>query len=70
MIQKKAVETSKIMIQLLKNELQILGEKSHPNIIRIVELFEDQKNYYIISEYVKGGELFNRLAKVKFFTEQ
>ena len=58
------------MMQLLKNELGILGEKSHPNIIRIIELFEDNHNYYIVSELVKGGELFQRLSRIKYFTEQ
>jgi len=41
-----------------------LGEKSHPNIIRIVDLLEDSEYYYIVSEVVKGGELFKRLTKV------
>jgi serine/threonine protein kinase len=54
---------------LLQNELSILGEKSHPNIIRIVDLIEDNENYYIVSEVVKGGELFKRLTKVQSFTE-
>jgi len=49
--------------------LCILGEKSHPNLIRIVDLIEDDKNYYVVSEVVKGGELFKRLAKVNNFTE-
>ena len=49
---------------LLQNELSILGEKSHPNIIRIIDLLEDNLNYYIVSEVVKGGELFKRLTKV------
>lgn len=57
-------------MDLLKNELSILGEKSHPNIIRIIELIEDHQYYYIISELMKGGELFDRLTKVKHFTEQ
>ena len=47
-----------------------MGEKSHPNIIRIVDLLEDSENYYIVSEVVKGGELFKRLTKVSFFTEK
>ena len=54
----------------MQNELSILGEKSHPNIIRIIELIEDHHNYYIISELVRGGELFKRLTKVSSFTEQ
>ena len=63
-MQKRAIEKQQIYITLLKNELTILGEKSHPNIIRIVDLVEDNDNYYIISEVVKGGELFKRLSKV------
>jgi len=30
---------------------------------------EDRDNYYVVSELVKGGELFKRLTKVKSFTE-
>lgn len=53
----------------MNNELAILGEKSHPNLIRIVDLIEDEENYYVVSEVVKGGELFKRLVKVNNFTE-
>lgn len=49
--------------------MSILGEKSHPNIIRIIDLFEDAENYYVVSEIVKGGELFKRLTKLTSFTE-
>ena len=66
---KAAIKKQQIYIELLKNELEILGEKSHPNIIRIVDLIEDNENYYIVSEVVKGGELFNRLTKLNSFTE-
>ena len=52
------------------NELSILGEKSHHRIMRIVELVEDESNYYIISELLKGGELFKRLIKCRSFSEQ
>jgi serine/threonine protein kinase len=34
-----------------------------------VDLIEDNENYYIVSEVVKGGELFKRLTKVQSFTE-
>ena len=68
-MQKFAIEKQQIYVQLLQNELSILGEKSHPNIIRIVDLLEDNDNYYVVSELVKGGELFKRLTKVSSFTE-
>ena len=66
---KKEIEKQKIYIELLQNELSILGEKSHPNIIRIIDLMEDEKNYYVVSELVNGGELFKRLTKLVKFTE-
>ena len=68
-MQKKAIEKQQIYVQLLQNELSILGEKSHPNIIRIGDLMEDHESYYVVSELVRGGELFKRLTKVTSFTE-
>jgi calcium/calmodulin-dependent protein kinase I len=54
---------------LLENELAILGSKSHPKIIRVIDLLEDKLNYYIVSEIVEGGELFKRLCELESFTE-
>lgn len=68
-INKKLIERSHIFVQLLQNELQILGEKSHPNIIRIVDLIEDDIYIYVVSELAQGGELFDRLAQANRFTE-
>lgn len=63
------IKKRKIYVQLLENELAILGSKSHPKIIRVIDLLEDQLNYYIVSEVVEGGELFKRLQELKSFTE-
>lgn len=54
---------------MLENELAILGSKSHPKIIRVIDLLEDKLNYYIVSEIVEGGELFKRLCELESFTE-
>ena len=69
-MQKKAIEKQKIYVELLMNELSILSEKSHPRIMRIIELIEDEENYYIVSEVLKGGELFQRIISSQSFTEQ
>jgi serine/threonine protein kinase len=53
----------------LENELSILGKQSHPKIIRIVDLMEDEANYYVVSELVHGGELFQRLCSLESFNE-
>lgn len=32
-------------------------------IMRIYELLHDDKNYYVVSEYLRGGQLFETLVK-------
>ena len=54
----------------MQNELMILSNNSHPNIIRIVDLLEDNKKYYVVSELMQGGELFSRLMTLKNFFEK
>lgn len=68
-MEKKMIRQRKVYVQLLENELAILGSKSHPKIIRVIDLLEDRLNYYIVSEVVEGGELFKRLQVVANFTE-
>ena len=68
-MKKEMVRKRKVYLELLENELSILGSKSHPKIIRIVDLMEDKNNYFIVSEIVEGGELFKRLCKLESFTE-
>lgn len=68
-MKKEMVRKRKIYVKLLENELSILGSKSHPKIIRIVDLMEDKENFYVVSEIVEGGELFKRLCQLESFTE-
>ena len=69
-MKKTMIDKRKVFFELLQNELAILGSKSHPKIIRIVDLMEDKKNYYVVSEIVEGGELFKRLCQLESFTEE
>lgn len=34
------------------------------------EMLEDEENYYIITELLEGGELFDRLIELGSFSEQ
>ena len=42
----------------MASELAILEDLSHPNVLRIYELLHDDKHYYIVSEFLKYGELY------------
>lgn len=38
----------------------------HQSIIKLVDLFEDNENYFIVLEYLPGKDLFDYIAKRKF----
>lgn len=38
--------------------------------MKIYELMEDSEHYYISSELLMGGELYERIVKIKSFSEQ
>ena len=45
----------------LINEVEILKSLDHPNILKIFDLFEDDLNFYIITELYTVGELFDKM---------
>jgi serine/threonine protein kinase len=46
------------------------GIQDHPNIIKIFGMYEDAKNYYIVSELIRGRELFEYFKQKKRLTEK
>ena len=55
-------------IEIIK-QINILKTLDHPNIIKIYEFYSTDKYIYIINELCTGGELFNKIVEVKYFTE-
>ena len=51
------------------NEIEILRRISHPNIMNIYEIFEEKTKYYIITEMLEGGELFEFITNQGSFIE-
>ena len=71
----KEILKSKIADTLkFKNEINILSKVDHPNIIRLYEIFEDDRHYTLIMEECTGGELFQKISeraeKDEAFTEK
>lgn len=52
--------------ELLKREIEILKLCQHPNIIRLLDIFENQDYLYIVMELLPGGSLFSYLEKRGF----
>lgn len=42
----------------LKRKIHLISTLSHPNIVKYIDFYEDENNYYIIYEMINGGELF------------
>jgi len=51
------------------NEKLIMQGNDHPNIVKLLMTFNDQKNLYFIMEYVPGGELFSYIQQIKLSEE-
>ena len=50
-------------------EIELLRQLDHPNIVKLFEYFSDNDKYYLITEYCKGGDLFDLIKKKKRFSE-
>ena len=53
-----------------KQEITILQMLDHPNVLKLYEYFEDDKNVYLVTEICRGGELFDRIIEQEFFSEK
>lgn len=40
------------------NEVEILNNLNHDNIIKLYEIFENPKFYFFVTEFVENGDLF------------
>ncbi|KAH7649150.1 calmodulin-domain kinase 1 [Cryptosporidium bovis] len=51
----------------LLEEVAVLKLLDHPNIMKLYDFFEDKRNYYLVMECYKGGELFDEIIhRLKF----
>ena len=47
------------------DEIELLKQLDHPNIVKLFEYFSDSEKYYLITEYCKGGDLSDLIIKKK-----
>ena len=48
----------------IMDEIEILKNLDHPDIVRIMEFYNTDDCYYIINEYCPGGELFEQVNNI------
>ena len=62
-IKKANVLNEKTNEALVLNELEILKKIDHQNVLKFYEFYSDNKNFYLITEYCSGGDLFDASKK-------
>ncbi|KAG0335834.1 hypothetical protein BG004_008298 [Podila humilis] len=71
---KKAEENEKETVigkraNILK-EVQIMRQLKHPGIVELYEFSESNEHYFLVLELAPGGELFHRIVKLTYFSEE
>eukprot|EP00826_Nyctotherus_ovalis_P013410 TRINITY_DN1361_c0_g3_i1.p1 TRINITY_DN1361_c0_g3~~TRINITY_DN1361_c0_g3_i1.p1 ORF type:complete len:609 (-),score=189.75 TRINITY_DN1361_c0_g3_i1:486-2312(-) len=64
-LMKKQVMTTQDL-ELVKQEIEIMKILQHPNLIRLLDVFENTDYIYIVMEVMEGGDLFGYLEKRHF----
>ena len=58
-IRKNDLRGDKVLKNLMKQELHVLEDTFHPNIVRVYELCHDDVYYYIVCELMAHGNLLS-----------
>ncbi|KAL5707521.1 non-specific serine/threonine protein kinase [Ranunculus cassubicifolius] len=65
----KMIDKEKVLrvglIEQIKREISVMRLVRHPNVVELYEVMASKTKIYFAMEYVKGGELFNKVAKGK-----
>ncbi|CAL0319129.1 unnamed protein product [Lupinus luteus] len=58
------------MMEQITREISVMRLVRHPNVVELKEVLATKKKIYFVMEYVRGGELFAKVAKGKLKEDQ
>ena len=61
---------SKDDVAALMSEADILREVKHPCVLELIDFVEDKKYFYMVTDRLKGGELFDRIVQREQYGEK
>ncbi len=69
----KCVEKKKLTQEDLDGlfvEVSVMQVLKHPNVLQLIDFYEDSRHYYLLMELVTGGELFERIVQKSVYSER
>ncbi|KAE8882913.1 hypothetical protein PF005_g4296 [Phytophthora fragariae] len=66
----KRAQLSADDLQALVAEVKILREMQHPHIVKLYDVFQEDTYFFLVTEFMPGGELFERIVKKNFYSER
>jgi len=67
MIEKNCVDVSEL--QSLVREIDIMKKVDHPNVLKLIDIFESETRVTLVTELVTGGELFYKIVERGSYSE-
>jgi serine/threonine protein kinase len=65
----KSCSTEESEKKKMQHEINILKPLRHPSLIKLLETFQDKKNYLMVIELCPGGDLLNYVRKRRKLNE-
>lgn len=50
-------------VEMMRNEIELLQKLNHPHVVSMVDVFEDSEDLHLVTEYCKGGEIFDEVER-------
>jgi len=66
----KCISKKHMKVHLLKREIEIMKKIQHPNVLSMIDIFEDKDHTFLVLDLVTGGELFQKIIDRGHYTEE
>eukprot|EP01123_Difflugia_compressa_P005192 TRINITY_DN167_c0_g1_i6.p1 TRINITY_DN167_c0_g1~~TRINITY_DN167_c0_g1_i6.p1 ORF type:complete len:466 (+),score=93.63 TRINITY_DN167_c0_g1_i6:97-1494(+) len=66
----KQVDKEQTDAEEMYNELHVMSQLTHLNLVTFQEIFEGPDKFYVVLELVTGGELFDRIIELQRYSEK
>jgi calcium-dependent protein kinase len=69
-VSKVGLPSDHLKRKVVESQFKLIRSMDHPSVLKLHDFFEDSCNYYLVMEYVKGGDLLTKLEKTGRLSEK